>query len=353
MNAKGMDAREAELMNRYIYQVVRRLPKDQRDEVALELQELIGDMLEGAESIEEVLAKLGSPAVFARKYQDQTHYLIGPEYYENYIWLLRLVLICMLIPVFTVSLINGIREGTIFFGVSSLFIAGVTVFGGITLLFAVMERNQIKFDLKREKAWTVSDLGDHFAGKKNWNLRGLAPVPHKKAMISRGDSVVGIVFIVIFSMLLIFAPQLFGAIIVDGDVVETIPVFNLEQWHLILPIFVISLMIGLADEVFRLIIGHYCTPVMICNLVTGALQMVLAVILLKVLPFWNPEFGAEVQRQFGGQLEGIADVAEEFILAWDVNLLSHILLGICIFATVLEVGTTVYKTLRYGTETRI
>ena len=39
-----VNQQEQELMERYIYQVVRRLPKNQRKEVARELQELIGDM---------------------------------------------------------------------------------------------------------------------------------------------------------------------------------------------------------------------------------------------------------------------------------------------------------------------
>ena len=45
-----MNKRDRDLMERYIYQVVRRLPGEQRKEVGLELQELIGDMWEEAEA---------------------------------------------------------------------------------------------------------------------------------------------------------------------------------------------------------------------------------------------------------------------------------------------------------------
>lgn len=41
-----MSEKERELMKRYIYQVVRRLPKDQRQEIGMELEELIEDMFE-------------------------------------------------------------------------------------------------------------------------------------------------------------------------------------------------------------------------------------------------------------------------------------------------------------------
>ena len=54
-----MTPNEKELTERYIYQVVRRLPKNQRDEVGMELYELIGDMYEEQPDIEKVLEKLG------------------------------------------------------------------------------------------------------------------------------------------------------------------------------------------------------------------------------------------------------------------------------------------------------
>ena len=51
----------------------------------------------------------------------------------------------------------------------------------------------------------------------------MEPVPDKKAIISRGDSIVGIVFIVIFSVLLIFAPHFFAAIFTEGEAITTDP----------------------------------------------------------------------------------------------------------------------------------
>ena len=258
-----MSGKEQELIDRYIYQVVRRLPRDQRGEVSLELQELIGDMLEAGGSAEDVLSKLGDPAKFAEKYQDRSHCLIGPEYYDNYVWLLRIVLTCVTATVFVVSVIQGIRDGIVLAdgetagaaimaagtgianGFTGIFIAGLSAFGGVTLAFAVMERRKIRFEMKKEKNWTVSDLGDNFTGKqKVWTPGNLSPIPHKKAMISRGDSIVGIVFIMIFGVLLIFAPQFFGAVFPDGEVLRTIPVFNLDQWDIILPLFILSLVIG-------------------------------------------------------------------------------------------------------------
>ena len=49
-----MNPVEQEWMERYVYAVTRRLPKSQRQEVARELEELIGDMLEDGGTMESV-----------------------------------------------------------------------------------------------------------------------------------------------------------------------------------------------------------------------------------------------------------------------------------------------------------
>ena len=106
-----MNHAEQEWKERYIYAVTRRLPKKQRREVALELEELISDMLEDGGTIEEVLVRLGDPAAFAKKYQDGARCLIGPAYFDNYIWLLRIVLICTAAGSFAAGMIEAVRSG--------------------------------------------------------------------------------------------------------------------------------------------------------------------------------------------------------------------------------------------------
>ena len=61
-----MTPNEKDYMDRYIYQVIRRLPKAQREEVRMELEELISDMYADRGSMEEVLTELGDPAEFAK-----------------------------------------------------------------------------------------------------------------------------------------------------------------------------------------------------------------------------------------------------------------------------------------------
>jgi len=353
-----MSPKEQELMERYIYQVVRRLPRDQQDEVAMELRELIGDMYEERDSMEDVLRELGDPAEFSRKYHDNAHYLIGPAYYDTYLWFLKVVLLCTAVPVVIAAVVNGVLEADGAFpaavtafairgiteGLISLFSCCISVVGGVTILFAILERKQIKVEQKARRQWQVQDLGDNFSAPR-WTPRMLSPLPHPKARISRSDSVVGIVFIAIFCALLIFAPHFFS-VILPGDPVQMVPFFNLEQWNRILPLFVLTMVLSLADEIFRLVNGRYCIRVMVCNIACSAVQLVLSVVVLKVLPLWNPQFVQQLQQ--AQALSG--KHAAEFLVYWNAEWASNILLVIVVVATLLEMGVTVYKTLRYGTE---
>ncbi len=358
-----MTEQDQDWMNRYIYQVVRRLPKDQRTEVGLELQELIGDMMAETGSIEAVLIKLGNPAEFAKKYQNSNHYLIGPEYYDTYLWFLKIVLVCTLAAVLLASVLEGFLAGAaasdtayldkvitgivegLAGAIANSILSCACAFGGVTLVFAVMERQKVK--LERKKEWSVNDLGDLKAGGRTvWTPGSLAPIPHKKAAISRGDSIVGIIFIVIFCALLIFAPRLFSVIFREDGSFVTIPVFNLAEWNVILPVFLIGLLIGLADEILRLVVGRYCTAVMISNIVCGILQFSLSVVVLKVFPFWNPDFGVQIQSYLDGQQNGSLD----FLAKWNGNTAANAILILIGIITLAEIGTTLYKTLRYGAE---
>lgn len=358
-----MTPNEKDYMNRYIYQVIRQLPKAQREEVRMELEELISDMYADRNSMEEVLTELGDPAGFAKQYQNGQKYLIGPEYFDTYLWFVKVVLICAAVPILIVSLINTIGEMPAFTsqnaapviiraivdglinGITNAMLSCISAFGAVTLTFAIMERKKIQIEMKKAEKWSVKSLSEERkTPSARWTPRILEPVPDKKAIISRGDSVVGIVFIVVFTALLIFAPHFFAAFFTEGETITTVPVFNLEQWGTVLPVFVISLLIGLIDEILRLIIGVYCKLVMISNIVCGALQIALSFVVLKVLPIWNPNFASEIEQALGDN----ADLGASFPTDWNTDMVSNGLFAFIVVITLFEIGVTIYKTHRYG-----
>ena len=226
------------LIDRYIYDVVRRLPKDQRKDIELELRALIDDMLGGAAEESEVagvLQNLGKPADLARRYRESEPCVVGPENYETYRLVLKIVLICVGVGIAVSAAVGWLANGTVGSlkdgirlvsetladGVLSL----VAAYGFVTLIFAVLDRRKVRIEQKDAV----------------WNPFSLPPVPDRRALIKRSDSVVGIVFMLIFGGPLIFAPQVFGAWVKEGEEIRAIPLFNLDIWHITMPLMLLGL----------------------------------------------------------------------------------------------------------------
>lgn len=333
--------KEHELINRYVYEVTKRVPKEQRAEIELELRELIDDMTENL-SLEQVFIKLGDPAVFARKYREDKNYIIGPEYYDNFMWVMKIVLICtwggLLVSTIVKCIVDtsGMMETMASF-LGNIIMAPISAFGCVALVFVILERQKIRVDLKREKVWRPEMLN---------------PIPDKKARISRGDCIVSIVFLILFSCLLIFAPQLFGAYSVKDGEVLYVPIFNMARWQFILPVFLMGMAAGFADEIIRLVSGCYCRIVMVSSIITNILGIIFSFIILKVMPFWNQNFAKEIAEQFDDSFKLKVFWENKQIVGLQGDSLSNIVLAIIVFASILEIATTVYKTMRYGTDVR-
>lgn len=367
-----MTDKEKDLMERYIYEVTRRVGKDQREDIAMELRELIGDMYEqetenagfaekedeAADVMHRVLENLGDPAEFAKKYRDEKSVLIGPEYYDDYLWILKIVVIISVLVTMVSSAFEGIIEGGVTAAIFGMWIgeaiaegiaALISSFGAVTLIFALLERYKVKVDLSdTRKNWDVKNLEKETVPARMWTPLQLPPMPDKRGMISRSDCIVSIVFALILCGLLALAPQLFGAMhFENGKLVESITVFNLEKWATILPVFLVSIMVGLVDEVVKLVHGYYCKAVFYCSLVCNLIQVALTVVLIKVLPIWNPNFESELRAFSGTLFEDTPSVN-----VWDPVLVGNVILVIIVIITMFELCTTAYKTWRYGVEVR-
>lgn len=81
------------MIERYIYDVTRRLPKSQREDIKLELQGLISEMIDKRfgdknltnDDIESVLIELGHPRIMADRLTDNRQDIIHPEHYNEFL----------------------------------------------------------------------------------------------------------------------------------------------------------------------------------------------------------------------------------------------------------------------------
>jgi hypothetical protein len=196
-----------ELIDRYLQAVRFWLPKTQRqDDLIAELGEDLRSQIEEREaelghSIDDaemsaILKRCGSPMMVAGRLGPQ-RYLIGPALFPIYEFVLKMVLLSILVPVFIfivgpVNLANGGGHwgsaiartfGDLW---SGLFIAA----GIVTLVFAIIER-------------TNTQLGTEM----KWDPLKLPPVPKQERKMSRVQAVCELVFGFFGLVWLLLLPQ--------------------------------------------------------------------------------------------------------------------------------------------------
>jgi hypothetical protein len=193
-----------ELLQRYLQAVRFWLPKSQQEDILAELSEDLRSQVEDKETelgrfledteLGAILKKCGNPMRVASRYQPG-QYLIGPTWFPVYRFVLKLVLFWVLIPVFVVIvgpaivLSNPDRAAGLLQTFGNLWTAEIIAGGVITLLFATLERVQMKCD--------VAD---------KWDPRSLPPLA-KEQVQSGAKSICEIAFGVLALIWLLLVPQ--------------------------------------------------------------------------------------------------------------------------------------------------
>lgn len=242
-------------IERYIHDVVRRLPKDIRQDVEKELYSNIYDMLGDNptdEEIDQVLHEIGSPRIIANNYKEDKRYVISPLYYDDYIRVLKLVIIIVAsIALFfgAIDIIVGMDQPTLIKSIGYIFsrLIGDTVSSLIhavfilTLIFWIIDRESVK---NKKDEWRLKDLPD-------------LPAPNTRR-ISKSASIVGLVFYTIFSV--IFIVILLEYIPIIGwyeNKILLAPVLNKTVTDQFLIFFIVSAIIGFIVQVAKIYIGEW------------------------------------------------------------------------------------------------
>lgn len=331
-----------ELIERYVYAVTKRLPAKQSEDIKNELRSLIEDMLSercGANApqpsdVESVLTELGDPSKLAAKYRDEKSYLIGPEYFSFYLFLLKIVIAATAfgtgLAAIIALLVNppaSAPEGiaNVFGSVISGAFQG---FAWVTIIFAVVERAQ-----SRKSAGLP---------KMEWHVSDLPEIPNKQALIKPADPIISIVFSVLFLIFIIYARQIFGIYYADDNGVLTIiPIFS-ERILLYIPLFIALLACSVVKDGVRLIVGKW-------NLVTGISAAVINIVLLCISVFifsdraiWN----GDIVSQLYASNMAPADLSLSLNTIW--NGFKSGILYVIIFGYTVDSIVSLVKGIKYG-----
>ena len=329
------------LVTRYIYAVTRHLPSSQRKEVEKELKGLIEDMLSertleknpSREDIEAVLLQLGEPALLANRYRGAKRFLIGPNHYDMYLFILKIVILSVTFGL-TLAIAIGyvinppeqLLEALLHY-LASILAAIAQAFAGITIAFAVFEHHGVKvFDLVTEK--------------KKWQPSDLPQIPAKTALIRPLEPILGIIFTIFFIILLNAANKLIGLYIIGQDSsVTVIPLFNQEVFATFLLYFNVLLILSIGKECLKLVIGKWTMGLALIIIVLNVASLIVFVMAFSNFAIWNEGFLSYIVHT------GILPAGTDIERVWSQA--TKGLMGVVAFALILDSIVSLGKALKF------
>jgi len=259
------------MIERYVVAVTKRVPANQRKDIEVELRSLIEDELSQGEnvSVEDVLLKLGNPNDLADNYLDHKRFIIGPALYDLYITIIKIVIPAVLLGITILLIIGYVANQDLTFWaflgnlIGSWWSATLQAFAFITVGFAIAEHyNKGK---EFEEKWHPDMLPELKAVQKN---------------IKIGESITGIIVGVIALIVFNVSPEVI-AIYSLSDGVQTAIIFNLTVLNSLLLFVNLSILLGIAKELAKILIGKYNWTLFVLNSILSIMVLVITIYVVK------------------------------------------------------------------------
>lgn len=323
-----------ELIQAYIYDVIRRLPQNQKQGMETEIKGFIYDTIEeqgknidNIEEVKEVLMQLGNPRELANKYRDKKRYLIGPEYYDTYCWVLKIVLLATTVGILISNIILSLLgEGkqiveNLLVLISNLEMGLILAFAFVTILFAILETHAKKIETP----------------KRQWKLEDLPSSVSEKKKIKRGEIIVGIVFSSLVIILFNLYPNLMGMNWIQNGELVSYPLFNLQTLTIVLPLFNLVFIIGMIRDMIKAIEGRYTKRLAIGITLLNIISIGLCIFIFTQPNLINYEILNGIEQHI---LKGEGDISS---FATILHNFAKFFLGIIILAFSIESITAISK----------
>ncbi len=277
------------LIDRYLYDVTKRLPEKTRADVERELRSNIEDMLPEDptdDDVVRVLTELGNPAKLSAAYRPNPRYLISPELFDDYLAVLKIVAVTLAailaaLGVFRLIFANEIGANAVdtIVEVLTSFIAGavsgvVHAFFWVTLVFVIFEFVNVKNQ------------------KDVWTPKSLPEIPSaNSAVIKRRDAIAGAIFSTLFSVFFLIGTLREPPFIAWYEAGQaTVPLFAVEVVRLFLPLFVFLLALNVIVAVVKAIAGRWNTGTALCHILYQIFSAAVSIAFLSRPDFLNTAF---------------------------------------------------------------
>ncbi|HAV75813.1 MAG TPA: hypothetical protein DCX53_00505 [Anaerolineae bacterium] len=329
------------LLDKYVAEVGKHLPRKGRADIEAEIRSTLEDMLEERKqaSIKDeaatvaLLKEYGSPREVAESYIGP-RYLISPRIYPLFELVTKIVLSVVFgiaIVGLGISLVGSDLTGIGFLskvGDAALGLLGglVTVFGNIVIVFAILDRTLPASEFKNGEEWDPAKLANE-------------PDPDE---VKVGEQLVGLLFLALFLILFNIYPEVVGFGFFDENNWVFIPTVLSNAFFNYLPWINILFLIEIGLAVYLIRAGVWSVATRVANLIVNLAGIALAVAMLRgpALVELSPErLAGTPLAESAGTLIGIG------------SLIPGIILIIVIIISGIEVSQMAYRLFNIKYET--
>ncbi len=328
-----------DMIERYVAEVGRHLPRQQRVDVQTELRSLLQDMVEDRaqtkvdkadeEVVTAVLLEMGHPEKVAASYQSRPQYLIGPQLFPIF----KIVVTVVAVVLTAVTLFGVVLSawnsdafltdvtGSIVRAIPDVIGALFSAFGSIAIVFAILER------IIPESELTMDE-------EEEWDPHKLPAVDNGREM-KRGELIAGIVFGVIFLLLLNAFPQWAGIIVMHDEQLMTVPLFSANFYANLLPWVNLLLLVSIGIDIYKLRFRWQTRTTLLLDIGVNLFTAVVVYILIVNGPVFGENAALAQTTDFPA--EGLAVLAQIF------DLLGRLALPIILLTQLLSAAHKAYQ----------
>lgn len=325
------------LIDKYVAEVGKHLPRKQRLDIEAEIRSTLEDMIEerkqadgqvSEEQVIELLKEYGAPREVADSYVGP-HYLIGPRVYPTFELVTRIVVLVLFgldLAGLGLGLAKSGLTGPEFLktvGKSALELFGglITAFGNIVLVFAILERVLPAKEFEEEEKWDPAELARE-------------PDPDR---VKFGEQIFETFFLVLFLVIFNLYPSAIRiGFFNENDWVFISPILT-DAFFSYLPWINILILLQLGFNIFLIRGGWWNNALRVANLVLELAGIALAVAMLR-----GPNLVALTPSQLAGT--PLEDATQVFVTL--ANWTPTLALTIVIIVSSIEVVQMAYKIIR-------